>query len=29
MGMECVIPGVTEDCSEYGIGHAWCYQELQ
>ena len=25
MGMEWVMPSVTEDCSGYGMGHAWCY----
>ena len=29
MGMEWVMPGVTEDCSGYEIGHAWCYLGLQ
>ena len=29
MGTEWVMPGVTEDYSEYGMGHAWCYRGLQ
>ena len=29
VGREWVMPSVTEDCSGYGMGHAWCYRGLQ
>ena len=29
MGTEWVMPGVTKDCSGYGMVHAWCYLGLQ